>query len=96
MRIKATPIPIKPPRLRGLSQQLLERHYETVYDGQLQRYNRLCETIAALKHRRRQRYRERCGQQPKRTHSDLHPHAYVIDFGNTRDAYVEAFLDNLN
>lgn len=27
---------------------------------------------------------------------DLHPYAYVIDFGNTRDSYVEAFLDNLN
>jgi Fe-Mn family superoxide dismutase len=48
MPYAAIPLPFKPPRLRGLSEQLLASHYQNNYGGALRRLNALEQRLAAL------------------------------------------------
>lgn len=48
MAIAAAPLTMKPPRLNGLSQKLLESHYENNYGGAVRRLNALDDRLATL------------------------------------------------
>jgi superoxide dismutase, Fe-Mn family len=48
MAIAAAPLTMKPPRLNGLSQKLLDSHYENNYGGAVRRLNAIDDRIAAL------------------------------------------------
>jgi superoxide dismutase, Fe-Mn family len=50
MRYQLAPIQCKPWLLNGLSQRLIESHYENNYGGALRRLNAITEQIAALDH----------------------------------------------
>ena len=48
MTIAIAPLTMKPPLLDGLSQRLLESHYENNYGGALRRLNEIDSRLAAL------------------------------------------------
>lgn len=48
MAITATPLTMKPPRLIGLSQKLLESHYENNYGGAVRRLNAIDDRLGAM------------------------------------------------
>ena len=48
MAIAAAPLTMKPPRLKGLSQKLLESHYENNYGGAVRRLNAIDDRLGAF------------------------------------------------
>ena len=48
MAIAAAPLTMKPPRLNGLSQKLLESHYENNYGGAVRRLNAIDDRLSGL------------------------------------------------
>jgi superoxide dismutase, Fe-Mn family len=48
MAIAAAPLTMKPPRLKGLSQKLLESHYENNYGGAVRRLNAIDDRLKGL------------------------------------------------
>lgn len=48
MPIHVAPLPMKPPRLSGLSQQLIDNHYELEYGQAVRRYNEVEQRLRSL------------------------------------------------
>lgn len=48
MPVEVTPLPFKPPQMKGLSEKLLVSHYENNYGGAVRRLNAIDQRMAAL------------------------------------------------